>query len=165
MKKTQFFFVLALLLLSFNSIQAQYGYGGGGYGGYGGYGMGRNSMSQMSQPDSKPKEIPVEVTVGKIMEKLKPELNLNELQSIAIANVYTDIIKSQTAIIKDEKLSQQQKSDEIKILFEVNERKINEYLNDQQKVKFKALKEDQGDNKKEKKKKSKKEEQEATLNK
>jgi hypothetical protein len=27
-----------------------------------------------------PKEIPVEVTVGKIMEKLKPELNLDALQ-------------------------------------------------------------------------------------
>ncbi|MEY2868839.1 MAG: hypothetical protein RIR01_1304 [Bacteroidota bacterium] len=156
MNKTQFFFVIALILLSFNTVSAQYGYGNG-YG-YGGYGMGRNSMSQMSQPDTKPKEIPVEVTVGKIMEKLKPELNLDELQTIAIANVYTDIIKSQTAIMKDEKLSQQQKSDEIKALFEVNERKVNEYLNEEQRQKYKALKEERGKDKKDKKKKKKEDE-------
>ncbi len=156
MNKTQFFFVLTLILLSFNTTFAQYGYGNGYGNGYGGYGgMGRNSMSQMSQADTKPKEIPAEVTVAKIMEKLKPELNLDELQTIAIGNIYTDIIKSQAAIIKDEKLSQQQKSDEIKALFEVNERKVNEYLNEEQKLKYKALKEERGNNKKEKKKKKK----------
>jgi hypothetical protein len=156
MNKTQFFFVLAFILLAFNTAFAQYGYGNGYGNGYGG-GMGRNNMSQMDQTPSKPKEIPVEVTVGKIMEKLKPELNLDELQTIAIGNVYTDIIKSQTAIMKDEKLSQQDKSNEIKALFEVNERKVNEYLNEEQKQKYKALKEDRGNNKKEKKKKRKKE--------
>lgn len=158
MNKTQFIFILALILISFNTSFAQYGYGNGYGNSYGGYGMGRNSMSQMDQADAKPKEIPAEVTVGKIMEKLKPELNLDELQTIAIANVYTDIIKSQTAIMKDEKLSQQQKSDEIKALFEVNERKVNEYLNEEQRQKYKALKEERGNNKKEKKKKSKKDE-------
>ena len=156
MNKTQFIFVLTFILLSINTTFAQYGYGNG-YGN--GYGMGRNSMgmSQMDQTPSKPKEIPVEVTVGKIMEKLKPELNLDELQTIAIGNVYTDIIKSQTAIMKNENLSQADKSNEIKALFEVNERKVNEYLNEEQKLKYKALKEDRGTNKKEKKKKSKKE--------
>lgn len=158
MNKTQFIFALAFILLSFNTAFAQYGYGNGYGNGYGGGGMGRNSMSQMDQTPSKPKEIPVEVTVGKIMEKLKPELNLDELQTIAIGNVYTDIIKSQTAIMKDEKLGQTEKSNEIKALFEVNERKVNEYLSEEQKIKYKALKEDRGNNKKEKKKKSKKEE-------
>ncbi len=164
MNKTQFIFVLAFIVVSFNSAFAQYGGYGNGYGngyGGGGYGSGRNNgmggMSQMDQTPSKAKEIPVEVTVSKIMEKLKPELNLDELQTIAIGNVYTDIIKSQTAIMKDEKLGQQQKSDEIKALFEVNERKVNEYLNADQKLKYKALKEERGNNKKEKKKKSKKE--------
>lgn len=163
MNKTQFFFVLAFIFISFNTAFAQYGYGNGygrGYGGYGnGMGMGRNSMSQMDQTSSKPKEIPAEVTVGKIMEKLKPELNLDELQTIAISNVYIDIIKSQTAIMKDEKLSQEEKSNEIKALFEVNERKVNEYLNEEQKQKYKTLKEERGNNKKEKKKKSKKEDE------
>lgn len=157
MNKTQFFFVLAFITISFNTVFAQYGYGNGYGNGYGGYGMGRNSMSQMNQTDMKPKEIPVEVTVAKIMEKLKPQLNLDELQTIAIGNVYTDIIKSQTAIMKDEKLSQQEKSNEIKALFEINERKVNEYLSEEQRQKYKALKEEGGNNKKEKKKKSKKE--------
>lgn len=158
MNKTQFFFVLAFIILSFNTALAQYGYGNGYGRGYGnGYGNGMG-MSQVEQNSMKPKEIPVEVTVGKIMEKLKPELNLDELQTIAIGNVYTDIIKSQTAIMKDEKLSQQEKSDEIKALFEVNERKVNEYLNEEQKQKYKALKEERGNNKKEKKKKSRKKE-------
>jgi len=161
MNKTQFIFALAFILISFNTAFAQYGYGNGygnGYGG-GGYGMNRNSMSQMNQTPSKPKEIPVEVTVAKIMEKLKPELNLDELQTIAIGNVYTDIIKSQTAIMKDEKLGQTEKSNEIKALLEVNERKVNEYLSEEQRQKYKALKEDRGSSsKKEKKKKSKKEE-------
>ncbi|AOZ98166.1 MULTISPECIES: hypothetical protein [Flavobacterium] len=161
MNKTQFFFVLAFITISFNTAFAQYGYGNGYGNGYGGYGMGRNSMSQMNQADMKPKEIPVEVTVAKIMEKLKPQLNLDELQTIAIGNVYTDIIKSQTAIMKDEKLSQQEKSNEIKALFEINERKVNEYLNEEQRQKYKALKEEGGNNKKEKekKKKSKKEDE------
>ncbi|MFA9189701.1 hypothetical protein AAGV33_15890 [Flavobacterium sp. FBOR7N2.3] len=157
MNKTQFIFALTFILLSFNTAFAQYGYGNGYGNGYGG-GMGRNSMSQMNQMDqtsSKPKEIPVEVTVAKIMEKLKPELNLDELQTIAIGNVYTDIIKSQTAIMKDEKLGQTEKSNEIKALFEVNERKVNEYLSEEQKLKYKALKEERGNDKKEKKKKKK----------
>ncbi|HTG65664.1 MAG TPA: hypothetical protein VL859_04755 [Flavobacterium sp.] len=157
MNKTLFFFLLAFITISFNTAFAQYGYGNGYGNGYGG--MGRNSMgmSQMDQTPSKPKEIPVEVTVSKIMEKLKPELNLDELQTIAIGNVYADIIKSQTAIMKDEKLGQTEKEIEIKALFEVNERKVNEYLNEEQKLKYKALKEERGNNKKEKKKKSKKE--------
>ena len=77
MNKTQFIFALAFILISFNTAFAQYGYGNGygnGYGG-GGYGMNRNSMSQMDQTPSKPKEIPVEVTVAKIMEKLKGSVN------------------------------------------------------------------------------------------
>lgn len=153
MKKIQFFLLFSFTLISFNSF-AQYGYGGYGNGYGNNYGMG---MSQVEQNAMKPKEIPVEVTVGKIMEKLKPELNLDELQTIAIGNVYTDIIKSQTAIMKDEKLSQEEKSNEIKALFEVNERKVNEYLNEEQKQKYKALKEERANDKKDKKKKKKKE--------
>ena len=153
MNKTQFLLVLAFITISFNAAFAQYGYRNGyGYGnGYGNnYGMG---MSQVEQNAMKPKEIPVEVTVAKIMEKLKPELQLDELQTIAIGNVYSDIVKSQLAIIKDEKLRQEEKSEEIKTLAEISDRKVNEYLSEEQKQKFKAFKEKKGDNKKEKKKK------------
>ncbi len=147
MNPIQQLFFAAIATLSFSTVSAQYGYGNS---------FGRQSqmgMSQMNQTPSKPKEIPVEETVEKIMEKLKPELNLDALQEIAIANVYTDMVKSQGAIMKNDKMSQEEKSNEIKVLFEVNERKINEYLNEEQKEKFKALKEDKQKSKKSKKKK------------
>jgi hypothetical protein len=66
------------MLLSIDTVSAQYGYSNGGGGG----GYGRNNQivqTSGSEPDQ-PKEIPVEVTVGKIMENLKPQLNLDALQ-------------------------------------------------------------------------------------
>jgi len=146
MKTIQTLLVLTLVLLSINSVSAQYGnngYGGNGYGG-GGYGGGRmGQMSQLNQGPShdKPKEIPVEVTVGKIMEKLKLELDLDALQEIAISNVLIESIRSQGILIKGE-TSQEQKIEEIKALSETTDRKINEFLNEDQKVKYKALNEE-----------------------
>jgi hypothetical protein len=99
MKTIQILFVLALVL-SVDTVSAQYGnngYGGGGNG----YGNGRNNqMSQMPQGPShdQPKEIPVEVTVGKIMENFKSQLNLDALQEIAISNVLTDSMRSRHLI-------------------------------------------------------------------
>lgn len=154
MKSIQTLFVLTIMLLSINSVSAQYGYGGynNGYGS--GYGSGRMSqMSQMNQPSQdKPKEIPVEVTVGKIMEKLKPELNLDALQEIAISNVLMESIRSQGIIIKSES-SQDQKIEEIKALSETTDRKVNEFLNEDQKVKYKELTQESSSKKKSKKKK------------
>jgi hypothetical protein len=73
------------MLLSIDTVSAQYrnnGYGGGGNG----YGKSKQEEpnGQMPQGPShdQPKEIPVEVTVGKIMEKLKPELNLMHYKEI-----------------------------------------------------------------------------------
>jgi hypothetical protein len=153
MKTIQILFVLALMLLSIDTVSAQYrnnGYGGGGYGGSG-YGNqnGRNSqMGQIPQGPShdQPKEIPVEVTVGKIMEKLKPELNLDALQEIAISNVLTDSMRSQGILLKAD-TGQEQKTKEIEALSETMDRKINQFLNEDQKVKYKALNEE-GNNKK-----------------
>lgn len=147
MKTIQQILLLAVTMLSFNTAFAQYGYNG-----YGG-GYNRNNLSQINQTPTKPREIPVEETVGKIMEQLKPELNLDPLQEIAIANIYTEMVKSQTAIIKNENINQEEKSNQIKALFEVNDRKINEYLNEEQKEKYKAFKENGGKKKKSKKKK------------
>lgn len=156
MKTTQYLFVLILTLLSINSITAQYGNNGyGGYGnGYGGGGYGGGRMSQMSQMNQspnhdKPKEIPVEETVGKIMEKLKVELNLDALQEIAISNVLIESMRSQGIIIKATS-SQEQKIEEIKALSETTDRKINEFLNDDQKVKYKALNEESNSKKRSK---------------
>ncbi|MBC5836583.1 hypothetical protein [Flavobacterium muglaense] len=143
MKTIKTILVLAVVLLSINSASAQYGNNGYG-GGNNGYGGGRMSqMSQMNQApsDNKPKEIPVEVTVGKIMERITPALSLDALQEIAIANVITESIRSQAILMKD-KSGQEQKIEEIKALSETTDRKINEFLNADQKVKYKALNEE-----------------------
>lgn len=150
MKTIQILFVLALMLLSIDTASAQYGNNGYNNGGYGGGGYGRNNrMNQMPQGPSqdKPKEIPVEVTVGKIMEKLKPELNLDVLQEIAISNVLIESIRSQGILLKAE-TAQDQKIKEIQALSETTDRKINDFLNEDQKVKYKALNEESNTKKK-----------------
>ena len=102
MRTIQKFLLLAILLLSITSSFAQYGgngyggYGGNGYGGYGGNRMNQmgGAMNQQSQPE-KPKEIPVEVTVANIVNLMKPALNLDELQVIAISNVLVESMNAQ----------------------------------------------------------------------
>lgn len=152
MKTIQTLFILALILLSINTVSAQYGnsgYGGSGYGN--GYGGNRRMNSGMDQERSqdKPKEIPVEVTIGKIMEKLKPELNLDALQEIAISNVLTESLRTQGILMKAES-SQEQKILEFQALSETTDRKVNEFLNEDQKIKYKAFKEDSKNPKKSK---------------
>jgi hypothetical protein len=157
MKIVQSLVVGAFMLLSINTISAQYGnngYGGGGYGGYGGngYGSGRmNSSMDQGRSQEKPKEIPVEETVGKIMEKIKPALTLDALQEIAISNIFIESIKRQGVILKQETNQSDQMKD-IQILNENTERKIVELLNDDQKEKYKVLKEESKNPKKSKKK-------------
>ncbi len=155
MKKSLSIISILFLLLTYNSAFAQYGGYGNGYGG--GYGYnGRMSqmggMGGMNQQQEKPKEIPVEVTVGKIMEQLKPELQLDALQEIAIANILTASIKSQGAIIKQE-ISQDDKVKEIQTLSELTDSKIKQLLTQSQKEKYKAMQEDAKNPKKMKKKK------------
>ena len=143
MKTVQAAFVY-FLLLSFSTMSSQYGNNGYGNNGYGNNGYGRgNSMNQMSQnrEPEKPKEIPVEVTVGKIMERMKASLELDALQEIAIANVITESLRSQGILMKDES-NQEQKVKEYEALSETTDRKIKEFLNADQIEKFKALKED-----------------------
>ncbi|MEN9655571.1 MAG: hypothetical protein RL311_479 [Bacteroidota bacterium] len=150
--------IISVLFLLFTSttLFAQYGGYGGGYGGYGGGYGGRMSqmggMGGMNQHQEKPKEIPIEVTVGKIMEQLKPELQLDALQEIAIANILTGSIKSQGAIIKQE-ISQDDKVKEIQTLSELTDSKIKQLLTQSQKEKYKAMQEDAKNPKKMKKKK------------
>lgn len=160
MKPIQILLVSAFLLLSANTISAQYGNGyGNGYGGNG-YGNG-GRMSQMnsgiSQEREKPKEIPVEVTVGKIIERLKTAVNLDELQVIAISNILTESIRSQGIIIKQEN-SQADKIKDIKALSEITDSKVMVLLNKDQKEKYLAYAEEMKNPKKSKAdKKSKKE--------
>lgn len=160
MKPIQILLVSAFLLLSANTISAQYGNGyGNGYGGNG-YGNG-GRMSQMnsgmSQEREKPKEIPIEVTVGKIIERLKTAVNLDELQVIAISNILTESIRSQGIIIKQEN-SQVDKIKDMKALSEITDSKVMVLLNKDQKEKYLAYAEEMKNPKKSKAdKKSKKE--------
>jgi hypothetical protein len=86
-------------------------------------------------------KIPVEVTVGKIMENFKSQLNLDALQEIAISNVLTDSMRSQGILLKAE--TGEQKTKEIAALSETMDKKI-KFLNEDQRVKYKALNEERG---------------------
>lgn len=150
MKPFQSLLIIAFVLLSTNIISAQYG--NGGYGN--GYGNNRrmNSAMDQSRTQDKPKEIPVEVTVGKIIERIKPELILDELQVIAISNILAESIKTQGMLIKAE-VSQDDKIKNIKALSETTDRKIMELLNKDQKEKYIAMNEEAKNPKKSKAKK------------
>ena len=146
--------VITFILFFTNIISAQYGNGGhgNGYGnGYGGNGRMNNTMDQTRTPQ-KPKEIPVEVTVGKVMERLKKDLILDELQVIAISNILTESIRSQGMLIKAE-VSQEEKIKNITVLSETTDRKILELLNKDQKEKYIVLQEEAKNPKKSKSKK------------
>ena len=135
--------ILTFALLLSNILTAQYGNGGYGNGYGNGYGGNRRMNSAMDQPRTpdKPKEIPVEVTVGKILERLKPDLVLDELQVIAIGNILTESIRDQGMLIKAE-VSQEEKIKNITVLSETTDRKIMELLNKDQKEKYTILTEE-----------------------
>jgi hypothetical protein len=142
------------ILFSINIASAQYG--NNGYGANGGYnrGGGMNQigggMSQGSQPE-KPKEIPVEVTVAKVMEEMKPAVNLDELQVIAISNVLTESIRTQGVLLKQD-YNQEDQMKNFQALSETTDRKINQFLSPEQKEKYLAFKEDRKNQKKTKSK-------------
>ena len=171
MKTTKTFLASLFMLLSITTISAQYGnngYGGGGYGGngYGGNGYGGNGygsgngmnqmggMNQRSEPE-KPKEIPAEVTVAKVMEDMKPAVELDELQVIAISNVLIESINTQGRILKQDTTQDEQMKD-FQALSENTDRQIMNFLNTDQKVKYLAFKEDRKNPKKSKSKEKKK---------
>lgn len=153
------FFVFALLC--FNSVSAQYGngynngYGGGGYGRGGGMGMDRSMMQGPQANTSKPKEIPAEETAAKIVEQMKPEVNLDELQAIAITNVLADSMKEQGVLLKNESSSQDEKIEQMKALRESTTKKITAFLNPDQIPKYTDFMENFKEIKKTKSKKKK----------
>jgi hypothetical protein len=161
MKTTNTFLASLLMLFSITTISAQYGNSGYGGGGYGGNGYGSNSgmnqmgaMDQRSQPE-KPKEIPAEVTVAKVMEDMKPAVELDELQVIAISNVLIESLKTQGRILKQDTTQDEQMKD-FQLLAENTDRKIMDFLNKDQKDKYLAFKEDRKNPKKSKSKEKKK---------
>ena len=165
MKTTHTFLVFLFILSSITTVSAQYGgngYGNNGYGGSGGYnrGSGMNQMgggmNQGGQPE-KPKEVPAEETVAKIVDQMKPALNLDELQTIAISNVLKESLRAQGVLLKQD-FSNEDQMKNFQALSETTDRKINQFLSQEQKEKYLAFKEDRKNPKKTKEKsKSKKE--------
>jgi hypothetical protein len=134
-----FVFTIGFILTSGTSF-AQFGNQGFGNGmNGGGNGMGGNGGMNIpqSEPD-KPVEIPAEVTAKKSVESLKPILNLDELQVIAIEGVITKSLRAQGVILKKGN-SDEEKLEDMKVISETNDRKILEFLNKDQKVKYQAL--------------------------
>lgn len=161
MKTTKIFLASLFMLLSITTIYAQYGnngYGNNGYGGNGyGSGGGMNQMggmNQRSQPE-KPKEIPAEVTVAKVMEDMKPAVELDELQVIAISNVLIESLNTQGRILKQDSTQDEQMKD-FQALSENTDRQIMNFLNKDQKEKYLAFKEERKNPKKSKSKEKKK---------
>lgn len=158
MKTSKTFLASLIILLSTTTIFAQYGNGyNNGYGN--GYGRGGRmnqmaGMNQNSEPQ-KPKEIPAEVTVGNFMEKLKPALKLDELQTIAISNILIENVNAQGRILKLS-LPPEDQYKEFQSLTENTERKLNNYLNAEQKEKYIIFKEESKNPKKSKSKDKKK---------
>lgn len=162
MKTIQSIMLIVFTLFSINIVSAQYG--NNGMGGYGmnqrGNGMNQmgNSMGQQSQPE-KPKEIPAEVTAANIMEDMKPALNLDELQVIAVSNVLIESIKTQGVLLKQE-YNQEDQMKNFQALAETTDRKINQFLSQEQKEKYLLFKEDRKNQKKSKEKSKAKKEKE-----
>ncbi|MBL7886164.1 MAG: hypothetical protein JNJ52_05415 [Flavobacterium sp.] len=90
-----------------------------------------------------------------LMERLKEDLKLNELQVIAIEQIYTESSKKQGIILKKE-ISDDDKVSALKSLGESTEKKVLDLLDAQQKEKFEVLKAEANNPKKNKKKDKKK---------
>ncbi len=120
------------------TIYAQFGNSGFGNG------MDRrnNGMNQINQgiPEDKPEEIPVEKTVAEIIERMKPAINLDELQVIAISNVLKESIREQGILLK-QNFSQEDQIKNFQALSEVTDRKIVAFLNKDQKANYFIFKE------------------------
>ena len=145
MKPTQTLLILVFSLFCFNSVSAQYGngynngYGGNGYGRGNGMGMDRSMMAGPQSSPSKPKEIPAEETAAKIVDQMRPEVKLDELQAIAITNVLADSMKEQGILLKNETSSQDQKMEQITALRESTNKRITAFLNPDQVEKYTAF--------------------------
>jgi hypothetical protein len=99
-----------------------------------------NQMGAQSRPETV-KERPIEETVKKIVDKLKIQLTLDELQEIAISNLITENMKKQNAVMKKED-SNDDKTSELKAISEKTDLEIMILLNKSQKATYKLLSED-----------------------
>ncbi|WP_293870910.1 hypothetical protein [Flavobacterium sp.] len=125
------------------------------------FGNPNNSLRSNRMPMSAPKKPSAEEVaknkeeqIDKFINKLKKDLTLDELQTIAIKNEIVANSRNIDIVTKKE-ISDESKSSEIKAMMDKTEVIINSYLNKEQKEKYIALK--AGGKSKTKDKKTKKE--------
>ena len=145
MKNLKIILAILMFLFSINSITAQFGNQGYGGGGYGGQGMGGGRMNQMNHQIPQTPDKPAEESeksrkerLDKIVNKLKTDLTLDELQLYAVQSVISESMKKQTALFKKES-AESEKITEMQTLSESTDRKICEFLNKDQKKKYNEM--------------------------
>ena len=135
------------------------------YGNNYGYGSGslNNRIPNVPRENTKPSAADIEKNrkerVDKMMEKLKADLTLDELQFIAIKNDMLTSFKAMDIVMKSEN-SDEDKSNEVKAIQEKTEKSVLSYLNATQKEKYLKIKEDRAAGKEKKKKRKEKEKEE-----
>ncbi|WP_396158577.1 hypothetical protein [Flavobacterium sp.] len=149
MKKIKFF-IIVLLFSSYNILSQAFDPNANRNGG-----VNRN-IGRTYTPPSQPSAYEIEKKkteqLDKFMDKLKKELTLDELQTIAIRNEIDKNNRNIDIIVKKE-ISDDEKSKEITSMMERTDKTVNSYLNKEQKEKYKILIEDSKPKKKEKKQK------------
>lgn len=135
-------FFFGLLLTSLSGFSQNY------------YGMNRDLIDNSTPKKQTTEEINKERNeyVDKYMAKLKTELNLDELQLIAIKNEIISNSKNIDIVMKKEDLGEE-KEKEVKALMDKTEVIINSYLNKEQKEKYLLFKAKKNEKKKDKKSK------------
>jgi hypothetical protein len=138
--------LLAVIGLYSNISLAQFGQQGGygqQQGGFGQsnprFGAGQSNRNPVpTEENSAESEKSKKERFDKIMARLKKELTLDDLQFFAVSGVIKESFKKQEAIMKKE-ISEQEKTEEIKGVSEISNTKVLEFLNKDQKVKFKTM--------------------------
>jgi hypothetical protein len=155
MKTSNLILACSFVLFSMNSTYAQFGNNGFGNG-MNRQNNGMNQMSQMNQGSQQetPVEVPVEKIADEIMKRMKPEINLDELQVIAISNVLKESIRTQRVLLK-QNFNQEDQVKNFEALSETTDRKIGEFLNKVQKEKYLVFKAESVSTKKTKSKRKK----------
>ena len=142
MKNLKPIIVFAFLIFSVLKTNAQFGQNGG-FGQNQRGGQGQSGFDQISQGtrDNKPpeeSEKSKKERLDKEVAKMKTELNLDELQVIVIQNTLSENQKKQILLFKKE-TPENEKIAELIALTESTDRKILEFLNKEQKIKYKDL--------------------------
>ena len=143
MKTLKLVFTTSLLLGSITFASAQFG----GNGMNNGMGMGARNQQRMQNPNNfgrnekSAEEIEKEraENIDKTVEFLKTELKLDELQVIVIRKEIETNSKKIYAVLKNDEISEEDKTKEMEAISEKTDTTINTFLNAEQKEKYKKF--------------------------